>query len=584
VVLKSLHLYLARKLLPVFLLASLVACNSEDIALDQAPGVQPEQLLPGSDGASHSELALSLPQRLKSVRAINPADLRARAIVNGSETALQQNAAGQFVGQFPVPARSSVAITLEFYEMFAGVELTLANVERVLSTESADTTINLSSGEYNYDSFDADGDSVSNILEREFDSNPLDAGQWPDLVSVDVFANPPSAAVSAGFTNYDIEITVADQTATVAAELGEFRRTFLVPRQSNAVVEVMLVERQSGQQLVVGMQSTVLNNLQDVNTVVFASADYDLGFDQDADGSNNLSELIAGTDAVGPPPANTTNYFVTFDIPPEIANPVSAFAVLLANGSSVDLLRTGNTYSGSATVFTGMPVSLDVVISDTFQSQPVTLATFAAGVQPVEGQVFNLEDFSLLHDDDNDGVFNYLELAQGTDPFTSAVQQCTPVQEEIQLASIEDAYTFNGLLLNELKIRVDKRRRVGLIRYQYDASQGEVTAAGLTMTVGEDEGDGLISVYTVPALQWTDADGVLSPGVQAAVDARTVLVSELDDTFFSGQEYTFQLAPAAITSDFTLVFEQEPSANDVAFDASETGAPPVLRLSVSRCE
>jgi len=74
--------------------------------------VQPEQLLPGSDGASHSELALSLPQRLKSVRAINPADLRARAIVNGSETALQQNAAGQFVGQFPVPARSSVLMQM----------------------------------------------------------------------------------------------------------------------------------------------------------------------------------------------------------------------------------------------------------------------------------------------------------------------------------------------------------------------------------------------------------------------------------------------------------------------------------------
>jgi len=582
VVLKSLYLRLVRQLLPVLTAATLVACNSGDSPLTP---LQQEQLQFSNDGALQSELTLAVPQRLRTVRDINPANLRARAFINGVETGLQQNAAGQFTGQIPVPARSSVSMTLEFYEMFSGVELTLASVARVISTDSADTTISFSRDEYDYDSFDADGDSVSNILEREFESSPFDAAVFPDLVSVDVFANPPSAAVSAGFSDYDIEITVADQTSTIAANLGVFQRSFQVLRQVDAVVEVMLIERLSGQQLVLGTQSRSLNILQDLNTVVFESADYDLDFDQDADGNTNLAELISGTDLITSPPVNTANYFVTFDVPPEIANPASAFAVLLANGNNVDLLRTGDTYSGSASVVAGTPVSLDVVINDTFQGQALTLASFAAGVQPVDGQVFNLENFSLIHDEDNDGVFNYVELAQGTDPFTSAIQQqCTPVEEEIQLASVEDAYTFNGRILNELKIRVDKRRRVGLIRYQYDTSQGDVAAAGLTMTVGADEGDGLISVYAVPALQWADSDGELSAGVQAAVDSRTVLVSELNEAFFSGEEYTFQLAPAAITSDFTLVFEQEPSANDVAFESSETAAPPVLRLRVSRCE
>ena len=219
-----------------------------------------------------------------------------------------------------------------------------------------------------------------------------------------------------------------------------------------------------------------------------------------------------------------------------------------------------------------------MVINDTFQSRSVTLASFIANVQPADGQVFNLEDFSLVHDEDNDGVLNHLELAQGTDPFMPPVQQCTPVQEEIEIAAGEDAYIVNGRLLNDVRIQVDRQRRTGVIRYGYDTSLGTVTAAELLLTVGSDEGDGLITIHAVPDLQWLDTDLELSlPPLGAPV-------ASMDEEWEQGEEYSFQLDPAAVTSDFTLVLSQEPSGDDVAFSSRETSARPLLKLSVERCE
>ena len=97
---------LANTLFAVLLPLTLVACDSEDMQPITAQQNQP--LL-----NSQTDLALSVPQRLRSVSNIDPANLTATAFINGVETELQQNAAGQFIGQFPVPASSSFEVTLE---------------------------------------------------------------------------------------------------------------------------------------------------------------------------------------------------------------------------------------------------------------------------------------------------------------------------------------------------------------------------------------------------------------------------------------------------------------------------------------
>ena len=555
----------------------LVSCGSSE----ESSGIQQSDPLTISNEVSAmADLTLSAPERLRSVSAIDPASIVAVAVLNGVETPLQRNAAGQFVGQVSVPAGSSVAIVLEFYEMYQGVELTLASLDRTITVGNTDTTVNLFSSEYVYDAFDTDGDSYSNIVERENDTSPVDPDETPNLVAVDVFANRPAAAVSAGFSNYDFEVTVGAETHILPANIGEYRRTFQVARQSDVVVSVKLIEKESGQRFVIGTQSQPLVNVQSDTTVVFESGAYELDFDQDGDGSNNLQELIEGTDFIGVPDDRVT-YTVRFAMPAEIATSSTAYAVLMIEGESISLVRNGSDYSASATADAGDQVGIDVNIYDTYQGSVLTLASFSAGVQPIEGSIFNLQNFSLLHDDDGDGVLNYLEIEQGTDPFTDPDnQQCTPTVDQLELLPVEDAYVFNnsGNLLNELKIQVDKNRRTGLIRYQYDPALGTVNSADLVITVGADEGGGRIDVHALQNLQWSATDGNLSLPLLGTA------VSSLDESWESGDNYTFQIDPTAITSDFTLALAQEVSGNDVSFNSSETATPPVLNLYVERCD
>jgi len=78
------------------------------------------------------------------------------------------------------------------------------------------------SEDYDYDSFDSDGDNASNILERQSDTSPLDSGEVPDFINVDVFAELPAELVTAGFSDYQIVATVGTGTVSTDATAGEF--------------------------------------------------------------------------------------------------------------------------------------------------------------------------------------------------------------------------------------------------------------------------------------------------------------------------------------------------------------------------
>ena len=87
-----------------------------------------------TDQSSTPGLRLSVPQRLRSVQQIDPSDIRAVVNINGFETELLQNVAGEFFGQIQVPAESTLPVSVEFFEMFAGQRLTLASISQTVGT------------------------------------------------------------------------------------------------------------------------------------------------------------------------------------------------------------------------------------------------------------------------------------------------------------------------------------------------------------------------------------------------------------------------------------------------------------------
>ena len=552
-------------------LAGLIACDSQ-------PAPDPDQVAIDQVVLNGTGIQVPLPQQLRTISDIDPASVTAVVTVNGVQTELQSSAPGdQFIGQITVPAQSSFTLIIEFYEDFAGRRLNLARAEMPVTTTGANTTLNLQASDYDVNSFDFDGDNVSNIAERQSNTDPLDPTQIPDFIEVEVFAALPVEATAAGYSNYQIEASVGTESVTTAAVNGQLNHRFTVPRQDTLTVNVRLIENVSGQGLVFGTQSRQILNPVDNSQIVFEGTAYNFASDRDEDGVSDLDELIAGTDLLQAPVSNLIAYTVLFEVPPEIANPNSAFATLAINGSDVSLTRAANTYTGTGMAVPGSSIDIDVEINDTFNGESVVLATFGGEAQPVAGETLQLEGFTLDLDTDNDGIENYLELAAGSDPFNPPPPQCTPVTETVFATLTDDGYQQNTRLFNNDTLQVAENRRTILIRYSFDESIGEVTAARLNLTVTTDEGDGLLSVFSVSDFEWNDqVNSVTLPVLGAPVASQ-------ENDWEAGEEYAFDLNPDAITGDFTLFITQT-GGNDVAFGSSDTVVPPSLSLFVERCE
>ena len=553
---KNRHINQAIVLLALLIL---IACDSQ-----RAP-VTDQLVLDGSN------VSVPLPQRLRTASNIDPEALRGTVTINGVETELQIDATGQFTGQIEVPAQSEIAVQIEFTELFSGQLLTLGRAEKSLITSTDNTVLTLLPEDYDFDSFDFDGDSASNLLERQFNTNPLNSSQLPDLVEIEVIAELPVTFIAAGFDNYQIVAELGNNTRVVDASVGQFRESFRVVRQEDLTVSLRLVEGVTGQELTVGELSRQVD--QDNGLVIIEGATWNLEFDQDADGLSDSDELIAGTDPLNNP--LSVPFSITFDVPVEITNIESAFALLEVDGQAIELSRLEDTYTASVTAQSGATVAIEAEIRGSHQDTSVLLANFSGETVVEENATVELEDFSTDHDTDNDGISNITELEQGTDPFDAELQ-CTVVTETIFATLTEDAFVQNSQIFNDARLLVDADRSVSLIRFQYDQDAGQVTDASLNLTVGADPGTGLITVFAVSDFQWSDeSQSLVVPSGQPAGNAENLWALGLD--------FSFTLNPVLITDDVTLVLRQS-SGNDVAFQSSATTRPPTLELTVERCE
>ncbi|OED43059.1 hypothetical protein AB833_04545 [Chromatiales bacterium (ex Bugula neritina AB1)] len=372
-------------------------------------------------------LSVPLPQRIRSITALDPDDISALAMVNGVQVPLSRSGDGSYRGQTQVAARSTFPVTIEFSETFSGNKLVLASNSQQLSTSDSNASVRLRRYEYDYDSHDSDNDSVSNIIEREEDTDPFDGTDSPEMVGVSVLAQRPSALGSSGFSDFIVEATVGNsiRRLTASASGNGFTGEFRVPRRTPLPVTVSLVELVTGNDFRVSNQSQQLSVLTDQQSVVFTADAYSAE-DRDGDGQSDLAELIAGTNIsdAGNSPVNTVSYTVMFSVPADIQNPQNVYAELRAGSRSIGLSRNTNNYSATDSATAGDNVTLKSDILDTFNGQPYVLATAQTTVQiSGNGQsvVFTESDFQLDIDTDNDGVANYIERQQGTNPLAANV-------------------------------------------------------------------------------------------------------------------------------------------------------------------
>ena len=424
-----------RSLLVGFVTLFVVACDSSVDQLDA------------------DSLSLSAPDRIRSARAVDLAAVTATATVNGVEVLLNPSGDGVFSGELSVPSNTTVPISIQFSEMVDGEQLVLATRTQQVNTGNTDEQVVLRRAVYNFDAHDADGDSVSNIIEREENTDPFDATDAPTLININVVAEQPTGIAIGDSGRYTVEASIGNSVRQLELSDNQFRGTFSTVDQAPVIVAAEFIEEVTGQKLSVASQGRELPSLFDQQTITFSNADYQLT-DRDGDSLVDLAELVAGTsifeatnaggESAGSdneggqgegneseggentggesvPPADLI-FTTMFNVPAIIQNPSSVYAELQVDGQTVGLSRNSNTYVAESVVSAGASVTLDVSVLDNFNGVEFVVAqaqmtvAIATNQQLVE---FTENDFNLQIDADADGVPNYIERERATNPLVA---------------------------------------------------------------------------------------------------------------------------------------------------------------------
>lgn len=240
-------------------------------------------------------LSLTAPDRIRQVRALDIESLEAIATINGQETEFVRSGE-QFRVSVPIPSNSNVSISILFRERLDnGGVLNLANFSTTLDIGSTNETLQVFDNEFNDAPFDEDGDQISNLAEREEDTDPFVFDARPDNRSFTINFTLPGVINDPQITQ--VITTIAGTPRAVRREGNDFEITGLATTRASVTVEVILLQRlDSGIPLVLADATReVPSGIQDV-FIELSDADFNFDRDQDGDNRTNLEELQNGTD------------------------------------------------------------------------------------------------------------------------------------------------------------------------------------------------------------------------------------------------------------------------------------------------
>lgn len=267
--------------LAITLLLSLTACNSN--SSNSVAG----QLDTG-------EITLAVPDRIRNVQAIDLENVIAVANVNDVDYPMSLiNGRFQTTTAITVDANSSVRVNLRFSERLdGGAEIILAQHTQVTSVQNSNETIEFFNADYNTD-FDRDGDSISNIDERNLGTDPLVFSPIPANRTLNVTFDLP-ALIPDPQTTQAI-VTYAGVPKAVSRTGNRFQISGSAPTSADITIEIILLQRFNNQSVVIATATEFVTAGVDVLNILLASSDFDFDKDRDGDGRTNVQELRLGT-------------------------------------------------------------------------------------------------------------------------------------------------------------------------------------------------------------------------------------------------------------------------------------------------
>ena len=151
-----------KHLFAVVSILAIAACNPQG------------ELETGHIALAENNIGFGVPSVLKSVRAVNPVNLRSEVLVGGKSISMTR-AGNDWQGSISLMEGTHSLSISWFEDIGGGVEVKLAELNQDIVMEASNTTVTLTAEMYNT-GFDNDGDGFSNLDERRQNSDPNDAG------------------------------------------------------------------------------------------------------------------------------------------------------------------------------------------------------------------------------------------------------------------------------------------------------------------------------------------------------------------------------------------------------------------------
>lgn len=246
-----------------------------------------------SNSGSDSNLQLAPPLKIRQSLAVDFNQLRGTINVNGQAFEMTRRDNDFIAVLENVPVNSNVQIDLQFIEdLPSGQQLPLARTDQItIDVAESDQMRQILQSEYEFD-FDADSDGVSNIAERNNNTDPFTAeAATPRNVAVEF--DLPALIENPNITQVIALIT--DIPRVISRSGNQITATSQVPSNIPVEIEIRLTQQFNNQQVFIATASDVVAAGPDDFTLVLNDEDFDFSLDSDGDGVPNLIELQDGT-------------------------------------------------------------------------------------------------------------------------------------------------------------------------------------------------------------------------------------------------------------------------------------------------
>jgi hypothetical protein len=246
---------------------------------------------------STGALSLGIPEKIRSVSAVNLNAVTATATVNG-ERQVMTLSGDRFIATIALEPTDAISVNLSFEELLEnGTTIELAQAQRTVQVTGTRQTLTFEESDFNIE-FDFDGDGLTNIRERELGTDPTTPTSFRQSRELTLIFTTPDEIPNPQVTQPRVQFGGIPRGVSQSGLT--YTSTGFIATLQEVEVEVLLSQQiPQGRVFLARSTQDVAEGFDDLS-ITLTDSDWDFSRDDDGDGRTNLVEVREGTDPFTP--------------------------------------------------------------------------------------------------------------------------------------------------------------------------------------------------------------------------------------------------------------------------------------------